>query len=215
MTGHQVPRLHLIGPLGGVTLAEYVALATRAVAGGVDAVHLRAPGHPSSDVLHAARSLRSRLGSAALIVNDRLDIALLAGADGVQLGEHSFGVDDARRVARDALIGRSVHDRGGAVQACRDGATFIVASHVFDTPSKPGTPGRGIAWLAEIVRAVATPVIALGGITIDRIPYVLGTGAHGIALGRELLGSPDPEAAATRARRFLDEIDPEMNRNRS
>ena len=72
------------------------------------------------------------------------------------------------------LIGRSVHDTAGACAAADAGASYVLASHIFDTPSKDGTPGRGLGWLSELAAAVAVPVIALGGITVERVPAGAG-----------------------------------------
>jgi thiamine-phosphate diphosphorylase len=200
-----VPRLHLIGPLGALALPEYVEVAAAAVLGGVDAVHARLPEGDTTDLLWLARSLRARIGTAALLVNDRLDIAQLAWADGVQLGERSFRVEDARSLlGADPLVGRSVHDLDGARAAEQDGADYLLVGHIFDTPSKAGTPGRGLDWLQQVAAEVSTPVIALGGITTERIPSVLACGAYGVALGRELLLAPDPAAAATLAQQAFD-----------
>ncbi|HEX5166033.1 MAG TPA: thiamine phosphate synthase [Thermomicrobiales bacterium] len=203
MTVRPVPRLHVIGPL--ITdPADYPAIAVAAVKGGCDAVHVRIPGGATDDLLALARTLRDLIGDVALIVNDRLDIALLAGAAGVQLGERSFSVADARQLLpAGALIGRSVHDLDGARAALADGADYLLAGHVFDTPSKQGVPGRGLDWLAELASVVPIPVIALGGITIERVPGVLEAGAHGVALGRELLRSTDPAASARRVAEIL------------
>jgi thiamine-phosphate diphosphorylase len=201
MTTYAVPRLHLLGPLGVVSHAAFVEGAARAVAGGVDAVHVRLPGGAARELLTLARAVQARCRGARLLVNDRLDIALLAEADGAQLGEASVGVREARRLlGPDALLGRSVHDLAGARQAADHGADFLLAGHVFETPSKAGQPGRGLAWLAELCEAVPTPVIALGGLRVERIPDVLAAGAWGVALGRELLLSADPEATARQAR---------------
>jgi thiamine-phosphate pyrophosphorylase len=203
MTARSVPRLHLIGPLIAEP-ANYPAIAEAAVMGGCDAVHVRIPGGATDDLLALARALRGHIGDALMIVNDRLDVALLAGAGGVQLGERSFGVVDARQILpAGTLIGRSVHDIAGAQDALTNGADFLLAGHVFDTPSKQGIPGRGLDWLAELASSVTIPVIALGGITIDRVPAVLGAGAHGVAFGRELLRSPDPSASARRVADML------------
>ena len=194
-----VPRLHLIGPLVADP-ADYPRLAASATRGGCDAVHVRVPGAPAHDVLEITRTVREVSGNAMLIVNDRLDIALVAGAGGVQLGERGFSVEDARLILPNGmLVGRSVHDIAGARVASEAGADYLLAGHIFDTPSKQGIPGRGLDWLAEIVAAVSIPVIALGGITIDRIPAVLAAGAHGVALGRELLCAADPERTAAAA----------------
>lgn len=198
MSGLLVPRFHLIGPLDAVAPDDYSAVAEQATAGGCDAVHLRLPGTPSGKVLEIARRLADVLPEATtLIVNDRLDVAILAGAGGVQLGEQSFGVRDSRTVlGTGLLIGRSVHDLDGARQAEAAGADFLLAGHVFATPSKEGQPGRGLDWLAEIAQAVRIPVIALGGITADRVADVMSAGVHGVAVGRELLTARDPEETA-------------------
>jgi thiazole tautomerase (transcriptional regulator TenI) len=125
-------------------------------------------------------------------------------AAGVQLGERSFQVADARLVLDEhVIVGRSIHDLEGALGAAEAGADYLLAGHIFDTPSKAGTPGRGLDWLAEVTASVATPVIALGGITRERIPQVLEAGAHGVAVGRELLQAGNTSAAAAQARGLL------------
>ena len=203
MNRRSVPRLHLIGPLA-IDAADYPRIASAAVKGGCDAVHVRVPGGATESVLELARAIRLGIGDATLIINDRLDVALVAGADGVQLGERGFEVADARRVLPDSLlIGRSVHDLTGARAAAAAGADYLLAGHVFETPSKQGTPGRGLDWLANVVAAVPVPVIALGGITTARITAVLETGAHGVALGRELLLSDNPGVTASQAAESL------------
>lgn len=204
-----VPRLHLIGPLGLVKPVEFLGVATRAAAGGCRAVHLRVRDLTGGDALRMARSLRRELAAYSgtkLIVNDRLDVALLANADGVQLGERSFEVEDARQlIGAQKLIGRSIHDVQGAQNAEEAGASFLIAGHIYDTPSKEGEPGRGLDWLAEIVSAVEIPVIAIGGINVKRLPEVLSTGAHGVALGRELLTAADPHEIAKRTIRTIEQ----------
>jgi thiamine-phosphate diphosphorylase len=215
MSGQQrpaIPRLHLVGPLGVLAVPEYVDVAAALVGGGVDAVHARLPEGTGGEVLQLARELRARIGSAVLIVNDRLDVAQLARADGVQLGERSFRVEDARALLGPAvLVGRSVHDPDGAREAERAGADFVLAGHVFETPSKAGTPGRGLDWLREVATAVAIPVIAIGGITQSRIPQVLAAGGYGVAIGRELLQASEPEQAARAARLALDAVGAPMS----
>lgn len=206
MTQCEVPRLHLVGPLAIPEPGDYVRIAYEAAAGGCDAVHVRLPGKPGGDVLELAVAVRERLEGqpARLIVNDRVDVAMLVGADGVQLGERGIGVLPARRLlGTDALIGRSVHDVAGAVQAERDGASYLIAGHIFETGSKAGQPGRGLDWLREIVATVNIPVIAIGGITLERLGPVLETGAHGIAMGREILLASDPQAVAREAAQVI------------
>lgn len=198
MTDLAIPRLHLIGPLDVVSDDAFVDIATAAALGGVEAVHVRLPGRQAADVLDTARRLRASLPeTTALIVNDRVDVALAARATGVQLGEHSLPVDAVRALAgRQLVIGRSIHDVGGARKAADLGADYVLAGNVFTTDSHPGTEGRGLDWLADIVNAVSIPVIAIGGISADRIAGVIATGAHGIAVGREILLAADPHGTA-------------------
>lgn len=190
-----VPRLHLIGPLDVVTLDRYVDIAIEAAMAGPLAVHLRTPGGGTAEMLAAARTLRAHLPRhATLIVNDRIDVALLAEAHGVQLGERSLRATDARSLVGERLIGRSIHDLDGARHAASEAADFLLAGNVFVTDSKPGLDGRGIGWLEWITRAVSSPVIALGGITVDRVPHLIAAGAWGVAMGREILKADDPGA---------------------
>jgi thiamine-phosphate diphosphorylase len=204
-----IPRMHLIGPLGVARPVDFLGIATRVAAGGCDAVHLRAHGFSGGDVLRLALSLRRELSAypdTRLFINDRLDVAMLCKADGVQLGERGFEVEEARRlVGGRMVVGRSVHDIDGAVYAEKAGADFLLAGHIYDTPSKEGEPGRGLEWLAGIASAVEIPTIAIGGITADRLPEVLAAGAYGVALGRELLSADDPKAASERIRRILEQ----------
>lgn len=200
-----VPRLHLVGPLDGVsTPARYPAIVAAAVSGGVDAAHVRLPGAPGGDTLDLASDVQSRISaasSARLIVNDRIDVAMIVGAYGVHLGERSVSVADARSVLDPGVcIGRSIHELKGATEAEADGADYIIAGHVFGTDSKRGQPGRGLQWLSEVVRAVSVPVIAIGGIRADRVEDVLSAGAWGVAVGREILSASDPAVAARQIR---------------
>ncbi len=203
----EVPRVHLVGPLGMTRPVDFLGVATRSAAGGCGAVHLRAPQLSGGDAYRMALSLRRELSAfpdTLLIVNDRLDVALLCKADGVQLGERSFDVVSARRLVGDRmLVGRSVHDVEGGQRAESAGAHYLLAGNIFDTPSKEGEPGRGLAWLSEIAAAVEIPVIAIGGITADRVSDVLAAGAYGVAVGRELLDASDPKVATERIRRVF------------
>jgi thiazole tautomerase (transcriptional regulator TenI) len=203
-----VPRLHLVGPLGVVPAERFVEIAVAAVQGGCDSVHLRLPGARTSELLPIARDLRQQLTDTTLFVNDRPDIALIAGFEGVQLPEAGFSAGEARGIAGNhVLIGRSVHDPASARHAVEDGVDFVLAGHVFDTDSKAGTPGRGPEWLRGIVDGTSLPVVAIGGITVERIRAVLAAGAYGIALGRELLLADDPAAVACAARTAMDRYD--------
>ncbi len=191
-----VPTRHLVGPLG-IALAEYPALVERALEAGCDAIHLRMPGGGGGELLEMARYLRTltTAAGALLIINERVDVALLAGADGVQLGERGLPLAEVRdltgRVGQTLRIGCSVHDRAGAIAAAEAGPDWLLAGHVFASASHPDEDGRGLPWLADLCRAVPqTPVIAIGGITAGRVPEVLAAGAYGVAFGRAAWAVP-------------------------
>lgn len=202
MTRPEVPRLHLIGPLNGVVAPDsYAAIAAEAAEGGVDAIHVRLPGMAGGEVMRLARDVADRLDSdmnTMLFVNDRVDVAMLVEARGAHLGERSLSIAQARSLlGANALIGRSVHDLHGAIQAQEQGADFVLAGHVFDTESKAGQPGKGVDWIARLASAVSIPVIAIGGIRAERVEAVMQAGAWGVAVGREILAAPSPKASAT------------------
>jgi thiamine-phosphate pyrophosphorylase len=136
-------------------------------------------------------------------VNDRLDVALAAGADGVQLGERSLTIAAVRKVAPRILVGASVHDLASAVRAAAEGANWLTFGHIFPTSSHPGEPPRGLDILRQVVRASGCPVIAIGGITEPEILDVLATGAAGVAVISAILGAARPGAAAAALRRAL------------
>jgi thiamine-phosphate pyrophosphorylase len=144
-------------------------------------------------------------GLARMVVNDRLDVALTAQADGVHLGEKSLPPEEAQRLVKslrrqkDFLIGVSCHSLEAAKVAERGGADYLFFGPVFTTPSKAnyGAP-QGLERLGEICRAVAVPVLAIGGITLGNAADCLSTGASGIAAIRLFQDASDM-AAVVRA----------------
>ncbi len=195
-----LPRLHLVGPLHDVVSPDdFIKIGTEVAKSAECAVHVRMPATQGGDVFDVARHLKLGLlsTSSQVIVNDRVDVALAVNANGVQLGERSLPPQAVRRlVGTSKLIGRSVHDVAGARQAVVDGADFLFAGHVFETESKQGEPGRGLEWLNELCMSVTVPVIAIGGITLERIDEVMEAGVWGAAFGRELLLADEPGARA-------------------
>jgi thiamine-phosphate pyrophosphorylase len=186
---------------------DLVAIVAECVAAGLPAVQLREKDLPALEVLDLARKLRdvTRPRGARLIVNERVDVALAAGADGVQRTETSLAIADLRAIAAGRLkVGASVHALDQARDAEAAGADWIVFGPVYDTPSKRAYgPPQGLAKLAAVVKAVRTPVIAIGGITPARVADVRATGASGIAVISAILAAPSPAAAT---RQFLDAL---------
>ena len=155
-----------------------------AVRAGVDMIQVRerdVDGGPLA--LLVAELVRLTRGTATrVVVNDRLDVALACGADGVHLRGDSIPPESARSIAPPGfLIGRSVHDEQEAATVAAT-VDYLIAGTVFPTSSKPGlTEWLGLEGLARICDAVAVPVLAIGGITADRLPGVAAAGAAGIA----------------------------------
>ncbi len=175
---------------------------------GLRAVQLREKDLPVRDLLALAAQLRevTRRHGARLLINDRADVALAGGADGVQRTHDSLPVSALRRMGpAPFLIGASVHSAAEAREAAGEGADFLVFGPVYDTPSKRqyGSP-QGLVALRRATAAVDRPVLAIGGITPARVAEVLGAGAAGVAVISAILGAEHP-ADATKA--FLDALE--------
>ncbi|MBV9579079.1 MAG: thiamine phosphate synthase [Chloroflexi bacterium] len=187
--------------------AELTRSAAVALDGGVDWLQLRDKSASAAALFSQARELLAiaHQRGARLAVNDRLDVALAAGADGVHLAAQSLPVDAAVELARGrALVGRSVHSLDEAIRVAEMGADYVTFGHVFPTSTHPGLPPHGVTELAAIVAAVNVPVLAIGGITVDNLEAVLATGCAGVAVISAILSSPDPREAAGRLRCALD-----------
>jgi thiamine-phosphate diphosphorylase len=180
---------------GGRSLPEVVA---QAVAGGVNVVQLRENDLPAADLLTLARQLRGVTGpDALLVINDRVDVALLSGADGVHLGGHGLPVSAVRSLIPPSLyVGRSVHTVRDARQAELDGADYLVAGTIFASPSHPDVVPSGPGFLRDLSARIRLPVIAIGGITAENAGECWSAGASGIACISALLRAPDPLRAA-------------------
>lgn len=157
--------------------------ARRAVDAGIDLIQVRERDLDAaplaalvSGVLAITRGTATRV-----VVNDRLDVALACIADGVHLRGDSIGIADARRIAPAGfLVGRSVHSESEA--AASGDADYVIAGTVFETASKPGAgSSMGLDGLRAIVHASPVPVLAIGGVTADRLLGIAATGAAGIA----------------------------------
>lgn len=169
-----------------------------AVSGGVDLVQLREKDLPADELLRLACSLRRvTRDRAALIINDRLDVALASEADGLHLPGVSLSVTDARAVAPSHLmLSKAVHDATGASEADAQGADMLVLGTVFDTASKPGTATGGLALVREATQGVRAPVLAIGGIGPANAGSVIEAGASGVAVISAIMSAADPESAA-------------------
>lgn len=176
-----------------------------AVNGGVDAIYLRDRASTARALDARVRDLKIAVGEDVwVIVNDRVDVAMAAGADGVQLGGSSLRVEDARRVAGDLRLGASVHSVGEAEDATRQGADWLVLGTIYASRSHPGQAGAGPSLVEATRRRTDLPVVAIGGITHDNVADVLQAGAYGIAVISAILGSSSPRDAAVRFREAIE-----------
>jgi len=174
---------------------------------GLKAVQLREKDMAVRDLLSMAQRLReaTRHAGAKLFVNDRTDVALAVGADGVQRTGVSLPVAVLRSICPPGFtIGASVHSTAEARMAEPEGADFLIFGPIFDTPSKRQYgPPQGLSALERVASAVRLPVLAVGGITPARVGEVLRAGAAGVAVIGAILGAERP-ADAVKA--FLDAL---------
>lgn len=195
-------RRYLITDPRADTSEQLIEIVARALDGGMTAVQLRVKGWNDREALRAAYGLRSlcETAQALFIVNDRVDIALASGADGVHLGVDDLPVFEARRLLGSrAIIGYSPEcdtDRRAAELA---GADYLGVGPVYDTSTK-GDAGAaiGLDGFASVALASTVPVIGVGGITIERAPDVRMAGAVGVAVVGAVFFASDPTAAARR-----------------
>lgn len=176
-----------------------VEVLTAALAAGAPAIQLRDKRASGSEMLAAARELRAltRSFDALLFVNDRLDVALAAEADGVHLGPDDLPVAAVRaRVPRAFLVGFSTDDPAEARRAVEDGADYLGCGAVYPTGSKADAGEViGLARLDQVARSVSVPVVAIGGVTPARAAELAGTAAAGLAVIGAVMTAKDPGTA--------------------
>jgi thiamine-phosphate pyrophosphorylase len=179
---------------------SHVEVAGEAIAGGADAIQLREKDAPGRALCEIARQIRRLTGDAgvAFIVNDRVDVALAAGADGVHVGRDDLPAAEARRlIGPDRILGVSALSLEEALSAERDGADYVGFGPVFEARgTKPdAAPPLGLERLAEVCARCAVPVIAIGGIHHGNVAGVIAAGAAGVAVISAAVGARDIAAA--------------------
>jgi len=183
-------------------------IAKAAIRGGATAVQLRMKDESARAILDAARALAPlcRAAGVALIINDRIDVALIAGADGVHIGQDDLPAAEVRALMGPrALIGVSAATVEEAAAAERAGADYLGVGSIYGTATKPdaGEP-IGLGRLAEIRRAVRLPLVGIGGIAPGNAAAVIRAGAHGVAVITAVTLADDMGAAVRRLREAVD-----------
>ncbi|NLF29845.1 MAG: thiamine phosphate synthase [Planctomycetes bacterium] len=179
--------------------ADPLVTAHAALAGGADCIQLREKALGDRPLLDLARRLReiTAQAGALLIINDRPDIAAVADADGVHVGQDDLPVDAVRAaIGGDRLVGLSTHSVDQARRAAEAGADYIGIGPMFATATKDAGPIQGPSLVCDVLAAVDLPHVAIGGITAANAPALARAGARCIAVCSAVLGADDPQAAA-------------------
>jgi thiamine-phosphate diphosphorylase len=194
----ELPRLHVItndAVLGEPDFADR-AQGLLARFGSRIALHLRSRALSGGPLFALAQTL-SALEAAVIVINDRVDVALTTRAAGVQLRRDSLPITAARELLGETrLVGYSAHERLEAAAAQVAGADFIVAGTIFESGSHPDAPARGLDFLSGVAQAVSVPVLAIGGVTAERVRECRAAGAFGVAVIGAVWSAADPLEAA-------------------
>jgi len=192
--------------VGGPALLEKIRAALDA---GAPAVQLRAKTLPGREMVELGHALRreTRARNVLLFVNDRVDVALIVGADGVHVGDDDLPIHAVRAITRPGfLVGRSVDNAAEAISAEAQGADYVGLGPVFATATKPGLPAPlGTAGIRSVADAVQIPVVSIGGITPENAADTTAQGAAGVAVIGGVLHAADPGEAARLLLRSVDE----------
>jgi thiamine-phosphate pyrophosphorylase len=187
-------RLSLVG-----TVAE-------ALAGGAQVIQLREKTRPDGDLLRMAKDIRrmTRSAGALFIVNDRPDIARLAEADGVHLGQDDMPLAEARRiVGGDALIGVSTHNLEQVRRAVLEGASYLGVGPTFPSQTKDFAEYPGIEFVKRALAETSLPAFALGGVNLETLPALTAVGCRRVAVSHALCAAEDPRRVAAQMRELL------------
>jgi thiamine-phosphate pyrophosphorylase len=181
-----------------------------ALTGGCDVLQLRDHSASDEQLLEAAERFRDVCDEhdALFVVNDRPEIALRAGADGVHVGQDDLPVDAVRRlVGPDVLIGLSTHSPEQFDAGLASDADYLSAGPVWATPTKPGRPATGIDFIRYAASAATKPWFAIGGIDEDNIDEVVAAGATRAVVVRAIRDAPDPRAVASALKSHLERVE--------
>lgn len=187
--------------------ADPVALAREAAAGGATIVQLRGKQTSGRELYDQARALKAALAPVGvpLVVDDRLDVALAAEADGVHVGAADLPVERARALAPDLILGVSCYgDPALAERAAAAGADYLAFGAFSPSPTKREAAVVSPSVLGQ-ARRFGPPVVAIGGITLRQVPALIAAGADGVAVVSAIQAAPDPRAAARALREAVDQ----------
>ena len=199
-----LPWLYVILDAALLTVSE-TECAQKLVEAGVRLLQYRDKAASSRELLEASKRLSNILAPRGIsfLVNDRADVAALAGATGVHVGQEDLGVEDARKVVgAKRLVGVSTHNRAQFEQAAATSADYIAVGPIFTTSTKENPdPVVGTDLIREVRLLTTKPIVAIGGITLERAADVIRAGADSVAVIGDILRAADPGA---RARQYIE-----------
>jgi len=200
----QIGRLHVLTDKVLQSRFSHLELARMAIKGGADTIQFRQKVGATREMIEIVRQLKKLCmdSGVTLVVNDRIDVAIAAEADGVHLGQDDFPIPLARKLlGKSRIIGGSAATLEEAQKCLAEGADYIGFGPVYPTTSKEDAdPVTGINLLKQAVESISLPIIAIGGINTENTPEVIRAGARGIAVISAVCCQEDPEQA-TRALR--------------
>ena len=208
-----IGRLHVLTDFHLQQQHAHAEIARMAVRGGADTIQFRQKHGGIQNILVEAQKVAQVCQDASipLLVDDRVDVAQAVGANGVHLGQNDFPIDAARSIlGPDATIGATATKTEQVVEAYEMGADYIGFGPVFPTTSKRNPKSvKGPEGVRDASEAVPIPIIAIGGITHDRVRPTLEAGAHGVAVLSAICTAKNPERATARFRAAIDGAKPE------
>jgi len=199
-------RLYVIIDPAAARGRDLAQIAAQAIRGGADAIQLRDKTGPIRQVIEEAGRLLAvtRPAAVPLIINDRIDVVVACGADGVHVGQDDLPVSVARQIlGPERIVGKSTHTLSQALEAEREGVDYLAVGPIYPTPTKPDSPSVGRDLIAQVRAKVRAPLVVIGGIEAGTLPEVLQHGAACVAVVRAVCGADDPEEAARTLKRMV------------
>ena len=203
-----LPRLYVILDAALLTVPEKEC-AQRLVAAGVRLLQYRNKRASARDLFDSSKQLSSLLipQGVTFVVNDRADVAALAGANGVHVGQEDLGVEEARQVVgEEKIVGVSTHNLEQFQRAAASSAYYIAVGPIFATRTRSNPdPVVGTQFIQKVRPLTDKPIVAIGGITLERAPEIIESGADSVAVISDILGALEP---GIRARQYIDLLGP-------